>query len=134
MTRISSRMFTLLAVLSLTVSLAASAEAPAGEKLGNRQVKALIATAKTSADHERIAHYYEAEAQQYLAQSKQHEAMVEAYKANPALATDKSRMATMDHCEYYAKTLKDRADKAEKLAQSHEQMAQAASGTKAVSQ
>jgi hypothetical protein len=45
------------------------------EKLSKRQLLSLIATAKTPAEHNRIAQYYRAAAQDYLAQSKEHEEM-----------------------------------------------------------
>jgi hypothetical protein len=93
------------------------------EHLGKRQLNTLIATAKAPAEHQRIAQYYEAKAQDYLAQSKEHEQMVAAYKANSSLSNNKNRASTISHCEYFAQTFKDLAAKSQELAQLHEQMA-----------
>jgi hypothetical protein len=35
----------------------------------------------------------------YLAQAKEHEAMVAAYKANSSLSNDKNQASTISHCE-----------------------------------
>ena len=90
--------------------------------LSKRQLNSLIATAKTLAEHQRIAQYYQAKAQDYLAQAKEHEQMVAAYKANPSL-TAKSQASTINHCEYFVQTFKDLAAKSQELAQLHDQMA-----------
>ena len=92
------------------------------EHLSKRQLNSLIATAKTPAEHQRIAQYYQAKAQDYLAQAKEHEQMVAAYKANPSL-TAKSQASTINHCEYFVQTFKDLAAKSQELAQLHDQMA-----------
>jgi hypothetical protein len=51
--------------------------------------------------------------------------MVAAYKANPSL-TAKLQASTINHCEYFIKTLKDLAAKSQEVAQLHEQMAKEA--------
>jgi hypothetical protein len=102
-----------------------SAQQAKPEHLSKRQLNTLIATAKTPAEHARIAQYYQAKAQDYLEQSKEHEQMVVAYKANPSL-TAKSQASTINHCEYFAQTFKDMAAKSQELAQLHEQMAKEA--------
>ncbi|MDR3724789.1 MAG: hypothetical protein P4K83_09920 [Terracidiphilus sp.] len=127
MTRISLRIASILFVLSLafgmTSAIAQTASGTPAEKLTKHQLTALIATAKTPAEHERLAKYYEAKAQEYQAQAKEHEAMVAAYKANPTQVTEKSRMATVNHCEYFVKTFNELATKSEELAQTHHEMA-----------
>jgi hypothetical protein len=101
----------------------ASAQQPKPEHLSKRQLNTLIATAKTPAEHQRIAQYYQTKAQDYLAQSKEHEAMAAAYKANSSMSTNKNRASTISHCEYFAQTFKDLAAKSQELAQLHDQMA-----------
>lgn len=86
-----------------------SAQQPKSEHLSRHQLKTLIATATTSAEHRRIAQYYEAKAQNYLAQSKEHEQMHGRY--------------TTYHREYFVENLKEMAVKAQELAKEHEQMA-----------
>lgn len=123
-TRVFSAIFAALFVVLTSVS--GYAEQATSEHLTRAQLKSLIATAKTPAEHERIAHYYETQAQDYLAQSQKHETMLASFKANSVLTTEKTRYGTVKHCEYLVKSLKDRAAKAEMLAQMHEKMAREA--------
>lgn len=93
------RIFAVLSVLSLAfvMTVAAFGQTPSAvkpEHLSKQQLNTLIATAKTPAEHERIAKFYEASAQDYRAQASEHEAMVAAYKANSSLSTDKNRAST----------------------------------------
>src|SRR5260370_91002 len=96
------------------------------EHLSKGQLNSLISTAKTPAEHQRIAQFYQSRAQDYLAQSKEHEAMVAAYKANPSLINNKNQASTINHCGYFVQTFKNLAVKSQELAQLHEQMAKEA--------
>jgi len=78
--------------------------------------------ANTPAEHERIAQTYRDQAQGYLAQAKQHEAMLAAYKAGPNM-TDKNQAATINHCEYFVAKFNEMAAKSNELAELHNQMA-----------
>jgi hypothetical protein len=127
------RTFAALSVLSLAfaITVAAfgqtpSAQQPKPEHLSKQQLNTLIATANTQADHERIAQYYRSKAVDYLAQAKEHEGMVAAYKANSSLSTNKNRASTISHCEYFATTFQALADNSQELATLHERMAQEA--------
>ena len=111
------------AVLAFTT---VSQAEPAAEKLSNQQLLSLIATAKTPADHHRLASYYSARAEEDLVRSKEHEQMVAAYKMNPALRTAKSTPGPINHCEYLSQQFKDSAVKMQELAHEHEQMAREA--------
>jgi hypothetical protein len=82
-------------------------------------------SAKTPAEHERIAQSYRDQAQNYLAQAKEHEVMIAAYKASPNM-TSKNQAATINHCEYFAAKFKDMAAKSQELAELHEEMAKQA--------
>jgi hypothetical protein len=122
-----------IAILSLVfvLTVAAFAQAapalqPKPEHLSKQQLNTLIATAKTPAEHRRIAQYYQAKAQDYLAQAKEHEAMVAAYKANSSLSNDKNQASTISHCEYFVTTFKALADNSQEMATLHERMAQEA--------
>jgi Na+-transporting NADH:ubiquinone oxidoreductase subunit NqrC len=99
---------------------------PKPEHLSKQQLNTLIATAKTPAEHERIAQYYKAKAVDYLAQAKEHEAMVAAYKANSSLSNDKNQASTISHCEYFVTTFKALADNSQEMATLHERMAKEA--------
>jgi hypothetical protein len=127
------RTFAALSVLSLAfaITVAAFGQTPSAqevkpEHLSKQQLNTLIATANTPAEHERIAQYYRAKALDYLAQAKEHEAMVAAYKANSSLSTDKNQASTISHCEYFVTTFKALAENSQDLAALHEQMAKEA--------
>jgi len=120
-------------ILSLVLALTAAAFAQAApsqqvkpEHISKQQLNTLIATAQTPADHQRIAQYFQAKAQDYLAQAQEHEQMIAAYKANAALSNDKNLASTIGHCEYFVQTFKEMAAKSQELAQLHEQMAREA--------
>jgi hypothetical protein len=95
------------------------------ERLSRPELDTLIASAKTPAEHRRIAEFYQSQAQSYLAQAREHEAMVAAYKANPGLDA-KVQSATVNHCEYFATKFRELAGKSQQTAQLHEQMARGA--------
>ena len=128
------RTFAALSVLSLALVMtvtafgqAPSTVQPKPEHLKKQQLNTLIATAKTPAEHERIAQYYQAKALDYSAQAKEHEAMIAAYKANTSLSNEKNRASTISHCEYFVTTFKALAVNSQELAAMHEQMAKEAS-------
>jgi len=115
-------------LLSIILSVTAFAQAPATssvkpEHFSKQQLNTLIADAKTPAQHERIAQFYEAKANVYSAEATEHEAMVAAYKANTNLSNNKNQSSTISHCEYFVQTFKDKAVKSHELSQLHEQMA-----------
>ena len=114
------------AVLAFTSFAAMAQTQPKVEKLSKEQLNTLISTAKTPAEHRRIAQYYEAKALDYQAQAKEHEQMVAAYKANSSLSTDKNKAETLGHCEWFVTTFKALAENSQQLAALHEQMAKEA--------
>jgi hypothetical protein len=123
MNRISSRTLSLLSVLSLAVVMTLGAftgTASAQDKLSKAQLNTLISSAKTSAEHQRIADYYTAQAKDYLAQADDHKAMVVAYKANPST---KHQAAELTHCENFVASLNDLAANSNEMATMHHQMA-----------
>ena len=79
-------------------------------------------TAKTPAEHERIAQSYREQAKSDLVQAKEHEAMVAMYKADPNINA-KNQAATIGNCEYYAAKFEKLAARSQELAQLHEQKA-----------
>ena len=118
--------FAFAAVLAFTSFAAMAQTQPKVEKLSKEQLNTLISTAKTPAEHRRIAQYYEAKALDYQAQAKEHEQMVAAYKANSSLSTDKNKAETLGHCEWFVTTFKALAENSQQLAALHEQMAKEA--------
>ncbi len=109
--------------LALMIGPLAIAQTHKTAKIGKQQLLSLISTAETPAQHRRIARYYEAEAQDFLAQSREHDEQGAAYKKNPMTSSSKFKTDTVDHCDYFVKSFKDAAAKDQELAQMHEEMA-----------
>jgi hypothetical protein len=110
--------------LALIFTASSQAQSTAkSEKLSKQQLISLIATAKTPADHTRIADYYQAQSASFLAESKEHEQMAAAYRKNPMTNSSKFVTGSVDHCDYIAQSLKKDADQAQDLAKLHEEMA-----------
>jgi hypothetical protein len=95
---------------------------PAKEHLSKHQLNTLIAAAKTPAEHQRIAQFYQSQAQDYLAQSKEHAREAEQSRNNPMRNNNKAVFSTVNHCEHYAQKFSDLAAKSQELAKQHEQM------------
>lgn len=111
-------------VFAAVLVLASTAQAQQNtDKLSKQQLSALIANAKTPVEHERIAQYYSAKAQDDLAQAKEHEQMAQQFKSNSVTSSSKYAAGTVNHCEYLAQQLGQNAAAMQKLQQQHEQMA-----------
>ncbi len=102
--------------------------------LTTKQAKALTATAKTPADHMKLAAYYKLEADRLDADVKDHEEMAQNYRLHPQMSSaggGKSGGAmqsrTAEHCDAIVKSLQDAAKSTRELAAEHEQMAKDAS-------
>jgi len=113
-------------VLALTVSSYAATSSQPAQPLTNKQLSALIASAKTPAEHQQIADYYRAQSQSYLAESNGHAIMATNFAANSATNNDKTVHGTVNHCQYLAQSLKAKSVKAQQLALKHENMARKA--------
>jgi hypothetical protein len=113
-------LFVLITVIALSVHTFAA------EQLSPKQLASLVASAKTTAEHERIANQYRAQADKLLAESNDHARMAAAFRANPVTNNEKRASATVNHCEYLAQSLRERSRKIRALAEEHERMAQAA--------
>ena len=121
------------ATLAFVMTVAAFAQTPSTqqtttEHLSKQQLNTLIASAKTPAEHERIARYYQAQASDDLAHAKEHQAMIAAYKANPTLSTNKNQASTIGHCQHFVAQLQAQAANSQNLAAQHDQMARGAMG------
>lgn len=55
-----------------------------------------------------------------------HKKMAEEFRANPVTNSAKQQIGTVNHCEYLASSLRNRAEHFEQLAQQHKQMAEQA--------
>jgi hypothetical protein len=109
--------------LALVVFLTAGNTA-AGQRppLSRKEVKTLIASAKTKEDHLKLADYYNAQAARLEAEAKDHDAMAEYYRQNPPRTT-KFQVFGEEHCKEIARRFRESAAKPQKLAAMHEQLA-----------
>ena len=131
----SNRINSFVALLTLAVtllSLIPSSFAAEAEKISSKkELKALIATAKTPADHLRIANYYREQAAKSTASSNEHVAMAKEYAKNPVFAAVEAKQQSSfgqgaSHCRRWAELDKQQAKEAEALVALHEGMATAA--------
>jgi hypothetical protein len=131
----SNRINSFVALLTLTATLLslipASFAADSEKSLSKKEVKALIATAKTPAEHRRIASYYREQAVRLTANAKEHVAMAEEYAKNPTFAAMETKQQASfgqgaSHCRRWADLYNQQAKEAEALAVLHEDMAKSA--------
>jgi hypothetical protein len=95
-------------------------------KLSRSEVKTLIQTAKTPADHTKLANYYRAEAMRLQAEVKDHEEMAALYDKNPAGHPIPKGQTLGAHCRNLVKDISDEAKEASEMATMHEEMAKTA--------
>jgi hypothetical protein len=97
-------------------------------QLSRGQVKELIGSAKTPADHEQLAAYYRGEADKLEAEAKDHEELANAYRGRTDAVAQKHPMSgkTAGHCDYFAKSVREAAKADRALAAEHDLMAKGA--------
>jgi hypothetical protein len=95
------------------------------QTLSSAQVKKLTVSAKTSADHMKLARHYEAVAAKHDADAKEHELLAEEYTRNPNGHEQKHPMSgqTAAHCKFYAEHSRKAAEGARQMAAAHTDMA-----------
>ena len=116
-------------VLLALLSLVRTSPVTAGSKptLTKKELKALIASAKTKEDHQKLADYYKAETERLEAEAKDHDEMAEAYKQSPSpMAVKHPEALGEGHCHEMARRFREAASQAKELAGMHEDMAKAA--------
>lgn len=117
-----------LIMLALAFALAGWGAANPPRSLSKKQVKALLATAKTPADHLALANYYREEAAELEKKATYHDEMRVIYTKSP-LPTDGKlpySLQMKNHCADLVSELRKAAEKANGLAASHQEMADAA--------
>ena len=114
-----------MAILPAVVSVPAGAK---GNQLTKSELKHLIATAETRADHERIAQYFDAEAAKYEAESREHGDLAQLYQRNTGPTPTKypGSVQSFQHCDSLSKSLQQAAEDARQLAAEHRGMAKEA--------
>lgn len=108
-------------------STAPETKAKSSDLLTSKQVKELIATAKTPADHVKLQRHLLALAAQYEVDAADHAAEAQAYRQNPSVMDSKhpGNPGTAVHCDRFAELDRQAAKEARDLASTHGQMAAA---------
>ena len=116
-----------LAVMGLAASPPALAAQKSSDRLTNKQVKELVANAKTPADHVKLQKHFLAVAAEYDAKATEHAAEAQAYRKNPTFMESKnpSGPSTVAHCERFAELDREAAKEAQALASANQHMAEA---------
>lgn len=105
----------LLLVLSSLAALTPKTWAGADQE---QNIEQMVANAKTPADHQAIATYYDREATEYKSKAEFHRKLANTYKSLHLKPTD-----TVHHCEEMAKDFDTLAKDASALAKAHRKMA-----------
>jgi hypothetical protein len=95
------------------------------QALSKSELKNLVANAEKTADHERVALYFDAEAAKYEAEAKDHGELSLLYQRNTPTTPTKypGSMQTFNHCDSLSKSLQGAAANARQLAADHREMA-----------
>lgn len=117
----------LVMVSLLTVAAGTAAAVEPKGALKPKEVKALVANAKSPADHLRLARHFTAMAEKHEAEAKEHDELAAEYSRNPQMR-GKMPMApnTAEHCRYFAEHCRNAAKQMRSMAADHEAMAKAA--------
>lgn len=113
----------LISFLALPAGFARATE-PEG-MLSKKDVKALVAGAKTAEDHLKLARHFHAAALKHDAEAAEHEALAIEYARHPRLGAAKIHMApnSAEHCKFYAAHCRKAAREMRAMAAAHETMA-----------
>ena len=119
-----------LAVLTVAFAVVPALVVPAGAKdrsMSKSELRALILNAKTPADHERIAEYFDTQALRYEEEAKKHEEEATYYTSHVQPAIGKNQgfysREMQDHCPKMAAKLKEAAQEARMMAAGHRELA-----------
>lgn len=128
-TNTSNRRNFAVTALAGSLMLAQAARGQSSAKILNKkQLGELVATAKTAADHHKLAEHYRAAAAKHEEEAKEHLALAAKYKANPN-ASEVKRPGDPDtaaHCLTYAEHCRKAAKTMSEMAAMHEEMAKKA--------
>jgi hypothetical protein len=117
----------LVVVSFLTVAAGTAAAVEPQGALKPKEVKALVANAKSSDDHLKLARHFTAMAEKHQAEAKEHDELALEYSRNHQ-KRGKIPMApnTAEHCRYFAEHCRNAAKQMRSMAAAHEEMAKAA--------
>jgi hypothetical protein len=113
----------------LLCGLAAAAET--SSTLNKKEVKTLLATARTPSDHQKIAAYYHDKARRLSAKALEFSAQADAHATQPATIESKQGISCLStsHFRHFAKLYAEEAKESETLALQQDQLAQGGSMT-----
>jgi hypothetical protein len=122
--RVVNLMVVFLALLACTVVVRAVAQTP--PSISKKELKTLLATAKTPTDQERLAAYYRDKAQHLRAKAQEFSAQADSMAGLPAVFESKQGIGCQCafHYRYFSKLYAQEAKDAEALAAQHHQLAQ----------
>jgi hypothetical protein len=112
-----------LVLLACTLEVRAAQIPPS---ISKKELKTLLATAKTPADPERLAAYYRNKAQDLKAKAQEFSAQADYLATQPATIESKQGVSCncTSHYRYFSKLYTQEAKEAEALAAQHDQLAQ----------
>lgn len=125
----SRRAFAAAALAGGPLVLSLNAEEPrSGKILSKRLLSELVGSARTAADHRKLAEHYRASAAEHELEAKEHLALVAKYKADPRPSEVKrpGDPDTAVHCQTLAEHCRRMAQTLNELAALHEGMAKKA--------
>jgi len=114
----------LLAAGAVALVTALSVPALAADAAQPADIEKMIASAKTPADHEAIAAYYDKQAAEARAKAEEHRRMGEDYKRGGGALAEKTHFH--EHCEALTRSYNQAAKDYEALAAAHRDMAKKA--------
>ena len=128
MKRVLSGFALLIASLIAVVASPLVAVAETNSGLSKTELKTLLKTAKTPAEHREVAAYYRQQSATLRARSKEHLASAERRAKNPTFAALEVKQGFAfglgaSHCRYWANSDAAAASHADVLASLHEEMA-----------
>ena len=116
-----------IATLSLALMLALGVALPTAQALADEDITQKVQTAKTAADHEAIASYYDAQAAEASQKAAMHKKMGESYKSFATSSGKGSGVSAMpQHCAALAKTYSAEAAHYKAMADTERKLAKAA--------
>jgi hypothetical protein len=101
----------------------ASAQSSSEGRLSKKEVRALLASASTPADHEKLSRHFEAKAADLEADAVEHEELAVVYRTPPPSTKGVAPVRWDQHCKSLATSLRKSAADARKLADDHKKMA-----------
>jgi hypothetical protein len=111
-------------LLVLGMSGSVSAQSSPGDHLSKKELKALLASASTPADHEKLARHFQAKAATLDEDAAEHEELAVVYKTPLPPTKGAAPVRWDEHCKSVATSLRKAAAAARKLAEGHKKMAQ----------